>query len=79
VGCQPTLLSFIFPISDKERYIRRLKTAEMKFMRRKAGNNLLDRKRNQDNLEELKVDPVRNKLAQYKQKMVKLYQHNGRH
>jgi len=40
----------------------------MKFLRYKAGWNLLDHRRNEDILEELKVDPVKRKSAQYKQK-----------
>jgi len=40
----------------------------MKFMRRITGYSLLDHKKNEDILEELKVDPIENKLAQYKQK-----------
>jgi hypothetical protein len=35
---------------------RRLKTAEMKFMRPTEGYNKLGRRRNEDILEELKVD-----------------------
>jgi len=42
----------------KQRDIRRLKTAEKKFMRRTAGYNLLDHRRNEDILEEIKVDSV---------------------
>jgi hypothetical protein len=38
----------------------------MKFTRRRAGYSLLDHRRNI--LEELKVDPVEKKYAQYKQK-----------
>jgi len=37
-------------------------------MRRTARYGLLDNRRNEDILEELKVDPVEKKLAQYKQK-----------
>jgi hypothetical protein len=37
-------------------------------MRRTAGYDLLDKRRNEDILEELKVDPVGKKSAQYKQK-----------
>jgi hypothetical protein len=51
-----------------QRDIRRLKAAEMKFMRRTAGYSLLDHRRNEDILEELRVDPVKKKLAQCKQK-----------
>jgi hypothetical protein len=40
----------------------------MKFMRRTAGYSLLNRSRNEDNLEELQVDTVEKKLVQYKQK-----------
>jgi hypothetical protein len=36
-------------------------------MRRTASYNLLDHGRNEDIFEELKVDPVKNKLALYKQ------------
>jgi len=42
----------------KQRDIRRLKTAEMKFTRRTSEYSLLDHRRNEDILEELKVDPV---------------------
>jgi len=41
----------------------RLKTAEMKFTRRTAGYSLLDRRRHEDILEELKADPVEKKSA----------------
>jgi len=37
--------------------MRRLKTTEMKFMKRTAGCTLLDHKRNEDILETFKVDP----------------------
>jgi hypothetical protein len=43
----------------------RLKTAQMKFMRRTAGYRSLDRKRNY--ILELEVDLFEKKLAQYKQ------------
>jgi len=52
----------------KQRDIRGLNTAEMKLMRHTAGYSLLDHRRNEDILEELTVDPLENKLAQYKQK-----------
>jgi hypothetical protein len=48
-------------------------------MRRTAEYSSLDRKRNGDTLEELKVDPVENKLAQYKQNLVKSCQQDIRH
>jgi hypothetical protein len=51
----------------KGRDTNRLKRAEMKFLRRIAGYSLLDNRRNVDILEELKVDPLEKKLAQYKQ------------
>jgi hypothetical protein len=38
----------------------------MKFMRRAAGYGLLDHRINEGISEELKVDPVENKLAQHK-------------
>jgi hypothetical protein len=42
-----------------------MKTAEMKLARRTAEHRLLDHRRNEDTLEEIDVDPVENKLAQY--------------
>jgi hypothetical protein len=39
----------------------------MKFIRRIAGYSLLGNRRNEDILEELKVDPVEKKLARCKQ------------
>jgi hypothetical protein len=51
----------------KQRDIRRLKTAEMKFMRLAEGCSLLDHRRNEDILEELNMAPVEKKLAQHKQ------------
>jgi len=53
----------------KQKDIRSLKTAEMKFIRLKAGYSLLlDHRRYEDIFQEIKVDPVENKLAQYKQR-----------
>jgi hypothetical protein len=40
----------------------------MKFMRLSAGYSLLDQRRTEYILKELKVDPAEKKLAQYKQK-----------
>jgi hypothetical protein len=48
------------------RGIRIIKRAEMKFMRLTAGDNLLYHERNEDTLEDFKVDPVGKKLSQYK-------------
>jgi hypothetical protein len=45
---------------------RRLKAAEMKFMRHTAEYILPDHRRYYDILEEFNVDPVENKLTQYK-------------
>jgi hypothetical protein len=60
--------------------MRRQRTAEMKFMRRAAGHSLLDHRRHEDILEELKVETVENKLTYYKQtKMAKSSQQDGRH
>jgi hypothetical protein len=39
----------------------------MKFMRHTSGQCLLDRRRNEDITEEFKVDPIENKLSQYKE------------
>jgi hypothetical protein len=41
----------------------------MKLMRRRTEYSLLDHRRN-DNLEELKVEPLEMKLARYKQKLL---------
>jgi hypothetical protein len=51
----------------KQRDMRILNTAEMKFMTLTAGYSLLDHRRNEDILE-IKADPVKCKSAQYKQK-----------
>jgi hypothetical protein len=52
----------------KQRNARRLKTAEINLRRRSEWYSLLDRRRNEDILEEAEVEPVEKKLAQYKQK-----------
>jgi hypothetical protein len=39
-------------------------------MERITGYSLLDHKRNKDVLEECKVDPVENKVAEYKQRIL---------
>jgi hypothetical protein len=49
----------------KQRDIRRIKGAEMKFVRSTAGCTP-DHRRNEDILKELKVDPVEKELAQNK-------------
>jgi hypothetical protein len=51
--------------------MRRLKTAEIKYVRHTAGYSLLEHRRNEDILEEFRPDPDQKELAQYKQ--------NGRH
>jgi hypothetical protein len=48
--------------------MRRLKTAEMKFMRHTARCSLLDHRRNEVILGEYKADIAGKKLAQYKEK-----------
>jgi hypothetical protein len=45
---------------------KRLTSVEIKFFRRAAGYTLLDRKRNEEILEQLKVEPVDEKLRRYK-------------
>jgi hypothetical protein len=52
----------------KQKVIRRLKTAKLKFMTRTAGYRLLDHRGNEDIL---KVDLVEKKLIHYKQKFLK--------
>jgi hypothetical protein len=54
----------------KQRDIRKLKTAEMKFMSNTAGYSLLDQRRNEDTVGEFKGHLVENKSAQYKQKWI---------
>ena len=44
----------------------RLQAAEMKVMRRTAGCSLLKHRRNEDNLEELKIDPIVQYINQYR-------------
>jgi hypothetical protein len=59
-GCQIRIL--------KQRDVRRLKTAESEFMTRKVGYSLVDKRRNEDISEALKVDSVEKNLANRKQK-----------
>jgi uncharacterized protein YdcH (DUF465 family) len=54
----------------KQRDISGLKTAEMKFMRRRAEYNLLDHRINEDVLEEIEIHTVEKKLAQYEQNLL---------
>jgi prophage antirepressor-like protein len=54
----------------KQRDIRRLKTEEMKFMRLAAVCSLLDHRRNENVLEDLKVDQDKKKSSQYKRKLL---------
>jgi hypothetical protein len=44
----------------------RLWTAEMKYLRRKAGNTSLNHKRNEEILEELHVTPLEDKLCTHR-------------
>jgi hypothetical protein len=48
----------------KQKDVRRLKTAEMKFIRRIAGYNLLDHRRN-NIVKKKNTDAVERKLSQY--------------
>jgi hypothetical protein len=45
---------------------RRLMSAEMRFIRRTAGYTLLDRKKSEDILQELKVDPIMDFVQEYR-------------
>jgi hypothetical protein len=45
-------------VDNDKRDVRRLGRTEIKFRKYTAGNNSLDHKRNEDTLEEFKVDPV---------------------
>jgi hypothetical protein len=44
---------------ETKRYKKTINAAEMKFMRHTAGCSLLDRRRKEDILEELQLDPVK--------------------
>jgi hypothetical protein len=61
----PILLhgSEILTLRQKDK--NRLTSIEMKFFRRTAGYTLFDHKRNEEILEELKVEPVDKKLRRY--------------
>jgi hypothetical protein len=65
----PSLLYTCKIRTFKQGDIRRLKTAEMKFMRPTAGYSLLYHKRNEDILVEFEVDPLIKKVAHYTQKL----------
>ncbi|KAJ4434368.1 hypothetical protein ANN_22927 [Periplaneta americana] len=62
----PTLLygSEIWTLKKKD--MNRIKATEMKFFRRTAGYTLLDRKRNEEILEQLEVESVEEKITRYK-------------
>jgi hypothetical protein len=76
-GNKAIMISFI-KRALKGRGTRRLKAGHTIFMRRTAGYSLLDRRRNEDILEEINVDAVREKLVQYKQKWLNNVNQNGR-
>jgi hypothetical protein len=59
----PTLVCGPEILTQKQRDIRRPKTAEMKFMRHTARQSLLFQGRYESTLEELGVDPAGNKLS----------------
>lgn len=50
----------------KQRDISRLRAAEMKYLRRTAGYTLLDHKRNEDILQELNMQPLEEKITEYR-------------
>jgi hypothetical protein len=52
----------------EQSYVRRLKMAQMKFIRRRVGYKFLYQRSTEYILEELKLDSVEKKLAQFKQK-----------
>ncbi|KAJ4434293.1 hypothetical protein ANN_22845 [Periplaneta americana] len=52
--------------SLKKKDMNRIKAMEMKFLRRTAGYTLLDRKRNEEILEQLEVESVEEKISRYK-------------
>ncbi|KAJ4437338.1 hypothetical protein ANN_17477 [Periplaneta americana] len=52
--------------SLKKKDVNRIKATEMKFLRRTAGYTLLDRKRNEEILEQLEVESVEEKISRYK-------------
>jgi hypothetical protein len=68
ISAFPSLLCGCEILTLKQMALRRLKTAEMKFMTCAEGCNLLYHRRRKEILEELTVDPDEKKVAQYKQK-----------
>jgi hypothetical protein len=55
-------------LTIKECDKNRLRTAEMKYLRRTAGHTFLNHKRNEEILEELHVTPLEDKLCTYRHK-----------
>ncbi|KAJ4434195.1 hypothetical protein ANN_22743 [Periplaneta americana] len=50
----------------KQRDISRLRAAEKKYLRRTAGYTLLDHKRNEDILQKLNMQPLEEKVTEYR-------------
>jgi hypothetical protein len=63
----------------KQRYIRRLKTVEMKFMRHTAGYSLLHHRRNENILEEHKSRPSRKEISTIQPGLITLCQQDRKH
>ncbi|KAJ4448947.1 hypothetical protein ANN_00339 [Periplaneta americana] len=60
----PQVASEIWSLKKKD--VNRIKATEMKFLRRTAGYTILDRKRNEEILEQLEVESVEEKISRYK-------------
>jgi len=66
----PVLLYGIETWAIKARGARRITAAEMKYMRRTAGNTRADYKTNTQIAKELKITPILDKLLEYKRKWI---------
>jgi hypothetical protein len=50
-------------LTTKQELVNRQNTAQIKFLRSTAGYNLLEHRRNEDILDEIRVDFIEKKLA----------------
>ena len=54
--------------SPMKKLVNRIQTAEMRFLRQLKGCTILDKIKNDDIRNELKVEPLYNKIGDYRQK-----------
>ena len=64
----PTLLYGCETWAPTKKQINRIQTAEMKFLRQVKGCTILDKIKKDDIRNELKVEPLYNKIGDYRQK-----------